>query len=197
MRGLFCLSRRRMNSVMLEHFSVRSRKAVSLMRLKAGERGAAAIGIEDLLAALIIEDQGNAEQTITELLNLPSVPIANAAPTFAVFDASQSHSVQQDRQHPQGFIDPKTASELLRQIELHLPISTPIPASEEMHTSPDLENVLRSAGVIAREMHQHQVQPLHLLAVAIQGDSFGAEAFKNFGITPTGVMDGLRCRSEG
>jgi hypothetical protein len=42
---------------MFDHFSDRSRRIVFFSRVLAGQRGAAAIEVQDLMEALVIEDQ--------------------------------------------------------------------------------------------------------------------------------------------
>jgi hypothetical protein len=55
---------------MFEGYSVRARQVIFLSRIRAGQRGADSIVLDDMLAALIIEDQGKLPKVASEALPL-------------------------------------------------------------------------------------------------------------------------------
>ena len=112
---------------MLELFSQRARQLIFLARFKAGQRGAAAIEIEDLLVAFIIEDQGEFENAVSSLF-------PNGKPV-----------VQPGGQPHRPFLPPELASGLLPRVQALCAQSQPLPKESDMPLSEDGKAILRLA----------------------------------------------------
>jgi hypothetical protein len=57
---------------MFESFSTRARQLIFLARVESGARGAERIDVDDLVASLIMEDQGIPSQALLRLMSDPS-----------------------------------------------------------------------------------------------------------------------------
>jgi hypothetical protein len=100
---------------MFDLYSQRARQVIFLTRLESGARGAEMIGLDDLLAALIVEDQNKIPQTL-EMLG-----------ETGKFIGLTTH---------QPFLPPAAATSLLESIQQSLPQSQSIPTSADMAISP-------------------------------------------------------------
>jgi hypothetical protein len=98
---------------MFDLYSQRARQVIFLTRLESGARGAEMIGLDDLLAALIVEDQNKIPQTL-EMLG-----------ETGKFIGLTTH---------QPFLP--AATSLLESIQQSLPQSQSIPTSADMAISP-------------------------------------------------------------
>ncbi|HUI41657.1 MAG TPA: Clp protease N-terminal domain-containing protein [Terriglobia bacterium] len=160
---------------MFDQYTMRARQVVMAARLKAGQRGAGAIETDDLLAALVIEDQGDFPKMMFEL---------RGHPISAIRVDPQSHS---------PFLDPALASSLLARIEALLPRSQPVPTAQDMPLSEGVKHAFEAAAALKDELKQTRVGPLHLLAAAVGDEiSQGARIFREAGITPGSVLQGIR-----
>ena len=74
---------------MFELFSQRARQVIFIARLKAGQRGAKTIEIEDLIVGFITEDQGEFEKVFSDFFPQGG-PVTQAGPqTASVLPASR------------------------------------------------------------------------------------------------------------
>jgi ATP-dependent Clp protease ATP-binding subunit ClpC len=159
---------------MFDIYSERARQVIFVARLKAGQRGAAVIDVDDILVALIIEDQ-KMGKGLWELLGHPG-PL---------------HGFPFKAQPP--FFSAEVASDLLRRIEEVLSRSQAIAISAELPISPGVEQMFSGAiGFRDRFQHSH-VEPLHLLAAALADESSqGARILQQAGITQENVLEAIR-----
>lgn len=150
---------------MPDSFSARSMQIVFAARIKAGERGASTIDIDDLLVGLVLEDQGMVEKGLYP--NLPEGTV---------------HFVNQAPPHP--FFSPEAANDFLAKIEGILPRSEPVGTSTEIPLSSAAEHAFNSAEEIQTRFRHSQIEPLHLLAALLaEGSSPSVKLLHESGIT--------------
>ena len=158
---------------MLEQFSDRSKMVIFLARKDAGRRGAATLETGDLLEAIINEDRG-------ELAARFVGHVTSSGPILA----------------PEPFFSAEVASKALLGIHNSLPQQEPIADSVDMSMSPSLQHLLSTATTLAGELHQAQVQPLHLVAAMLAEESSRpAEILRDAGISKEAVIQALRSQA--
>jgi ATP-dependent Clp protease ATP-binding subunit ClpA len=163
---------------MFGSFSMRARQVVFVARFKAGERGARTIEVDDLLAALVLEDQGMSEKIFSSSLG-DGGTFVNRAPSHL------------------PFFSPETAEHLLARIKDILPHSDSLGLTEEIPLSPALENIFGSAIAIQTQFQRSQIEPLLLLAAIVtQPSSELTELLNEFGTTQESVLAKLRGASD-
>jgi ATP-dependent Clp protease ATP-binding subunit ClpA len=155
-------------------YSKRALAVNFLARVKARLRGATAIETEDLLIALLVEDQ---ERFMETLASVPGVGIDRAY-------VPGPH---------QAFLPLGLSGDLIAQIEAlcshseALPPTTDIPMSEGMRRSFAIATLLRGA------LQQPAIEPVHLLAaVAGAEQSRAAQVLREAGITGERVLRAIR-----
>ena len=129
------------------------------------------IDLDDLLAALIVEDQ-------------------NKIPEALVGLGITDHFVSITRHHP--FLPSDAANSLLEKIQRSAPLSEAIPASAEMALSPALKETLASASDFKKMLDSKKLTPLHLLAALLAGSHKEVQALLAAGITEQRVLDAIR-----
>jgi ATP-dependent Clp protease ATP-binding subunit ClpA len=166
--------------MMFEAYSTRAEHVLLVARLKAGERGAEVLGVDDLLAALILEDQGMLRDAAAGLLGL-----GNEFRNLLEHDGCVVRPLRPHR----SFLTSDNASRLLREIQDSLPRSQSVPSSMDMPISPNLEHTLNAAQSLMERFQTDKIEPLHLLAAALAEDSSaGARMFREAGITQAKVL---------
>ncbi len=167
-------------ALMFETFSERARRIVFAARVKAGERGGAAIDTADLLAGLILEDQGMAEAAV--LLKL-----GHGTPIFV--DRRPLHT---------PFFSPTQAQDLLDSLAKLLPQSQPLATTAEIPLSPSLQRVFNSAKTLQTRLQHSKLGRLHLLAAALAEESSpSVQLLRDAGITEEKVLLALRADAAG
>ena len=172
---------------MFEDFSERARRIVFLSRKMAGRRGASAIGVEDLIEALIVEDQGDFLKVFWE---------------DEVFQEDASRAVPPMPQY-RAFLSAETAAEIQRRLETLLPKANPLPDSVDMPVSEALKELFATATKLGEELRGEparpsriqvgHVEPLYLLAAALSAEtSATAEVLKQAGITKEAVIAAIK-----
>ena len=160
---------------MFETFSERARRIVFAARLKAGERGGAAIETADLLVGLILEDQATVDAAASLKLGHE---------TFNFAHRSSPHT---------PFFSSTQAQELLASLEKTLPRSDPIATTVEIPTSLSFQHAIQSAKDLQARLHHSNVEPLHLLAAALtEQSSPGVQLLRDAGVTEEKVLRALR-----
>ena len=145
-----------MTTTLLERFSDRSKMVIFLTRVDGGRRGATALEPGDLLEAIIKEDQGELAKHF-------------------VGAVTQSGPIRE----PKPFFSPEVAAKALLRLHDILPQHEPVAESVDMTMSPSLQHILNAATTLAAELRHSQVQPLHLVAAILAGESSGlAEILK-------------------
>lgn len=163
---------------MFEAFSQRARQVVFAARFKAGERGAEAIGVDDLLLGLLIEDQGMLGDMLSKVYERHGT-LPNTAPTRAPLFPSE------------------TATKLLTKLNDASRQSQTIGLSTEMSVSSPLERAFDTAKVYQAQFHHSQIEPVHLLAAILTEESSqGVKLLQEFGITQEVVLHKLRGAAE-
>jgi ATP-dependent Clp protease ATP-binding subunit ClpA len=155
---------------MIDQFSDRAKRAIFLARQLASTRGAAAV-IEPchLVDALVREDQGE----------------------FAAIMPNVVRIVGQEELRPQyPFFSAEATSALLDKLGRILPLKTePIPRSTDMPISPALKQIFTAASELAKELHNDQPGPLHLLAAVLSEEPDpSSEILKQVGISREAVI---------
>ena len=140
---------------MLDAFSSRSQIVIFVARFAAGERGSAAIGVEDLLVGLVTEDQGTHGSMLSKFLG---GGVGSGFPTPT---------------HKQ-FFDPAVAASLLNNIEESVAYLEPIATSTEIPLSDELSRVFEAAEVYRTQFHHQEIEPLHLLAAVFNDEGSAA-----------------------
>jgi ATP-dependent Clp protease ATP-binding subunit ClpA len=152
---------------MFDSYSLRSKLVLFVARLESGARGAEMLDLDDLLTALIIEDQNG----------IPS----------AVARLGMTGELMAFPKH-QPFLPPDTASSVLESIRESLPHSQAVPQSTDMPISSALQEALAAAIDVGKKLHSKEVTPLHLLAALMQTSQKGARALREAGITEEEVL---------
>jgi ATP-dependent Clp protease ATP-binding subunit ClpA len=168
---------------MFEDFSERARRIVFFSRKVAGERGAGAIGVEDLMQVLVLEDQADYAKLFTE----SAVPGASrmAVPTHRPFlTAEVAREIQRG-------LEP-----LMQSKAKSLPTSVDMPLSEAAQrvllAAMELSEVLRGPAMPSRIQVQ-QVEPLHLVAAVLsENTSATAEILNQAGIASEAVIAAIK-----
>jgi len=133
------------------------------------------IDLDDLLGALIVEDQNKVPDAL-ELLG-----------ESGRFIGSTTH---------QPFLPPDAATSLLESIQRSLPRSESIPTAADMAISLALRETLGAASDLREKLQSKEVTPLHLLAVLLSGSHKGVQALRDAGITEENVLDVIRKKDQ-
>jgi hypothetical protein len=158
---------------MFEVYSERANQVIFVARLKAGHRGADMLDVDDILVALIMEDQMMGKP-VSELLGRPYI-----------------HGFPFTAHRP--FFSPDVASDLLRRIEELLSRSKSVAQSAEMPISPGVKHIFDGASDLLDRSQRSKVEPLHLLAAALTDESSkGASILQQAGITREKVLEAIR-----
>ncbi|HEV2416296.1 MAG TPA: Clp protease N-terminal domain-containing protein [Terriglobia bacterium] len=158
---------------MFKDYSFWAIQVIMVALRKAGQRGAVALEIDDLLVAIIVADQGGAAQ--------------------AIFDEPSQGARSTPLNPPRRFLAPEVAGDLLAQIESLRTKSEPIANNPELPISEGLKRTLSAASSLREEMHRKKVEPLHLLAAALEDESStAAQIFYRAGVTRDSVLKALK-----
>lgn len=187
---------------MFEAFSTRAKRILFLARLQAGHSGVTEIGVDHLLAALAIEDQGDFDGALREMLihNRPS-----SGEQIAVLSGNLRHSlcsikgdenqtccpVWEKSASQKPFLNRATVSELLRQVRSSASKVQVTSFSLDLPISTDLEGLLNRASNLANEFEQ-PISPLHLLAAALELGGAAVEVLHRTAVTYESVVEALR-----
>jgi hypothetical protein len=157
---------------MFENFSTRALQVVFTARVTAGERGADALDVGDLVTALLLEDQNRIRSFLAGALGAEG----------------GEDSMQLFEPHAE-FFSAESASDLLVGVEGLLSHSSPIPTSADMPVSPNLSRVFELTEQLRNNLHHKQVHPLHFLAAILDDNTseFG-NLFGRAGITQETVL---------
>jgi hypothetical protein len=164
---------------------------------EAQQRGADSIDVNDLVLALIIEDQ----EPNAPLLFEDTPPGVLFPP--GVMPAGRAHK---------AFFSPKVAVDILVKLNGNLPRSKPVPHGTEMQTSPAYDRVLITASKLPSAFHQSEMQvsnmpahppglyqavvPLDLLAAALKESCEATKMLQEAGITEEKVLQTIRAGGD-
>lgn len=172
-------------------FSRRAKRLLLEALLKARERGADSIHLDDLIAGLIKEDQDPRSLELNE--QHPRVREARekqwepGAPPGILF-ARECWIPREP------FFAPEVATELLDKLKEILPRSKP--RTDGMHTSAEFNRAFEVAEQLRNEFHQQEVQPLHVLAAALRQSCRATKLVLEAGITEEEVLEAVRSESD-
>jgi Clp amino terminal domain, pathogenicity island component len=156
---------------MFDSFSLRARQILFLARVKAGERGANRIDVDDFLVGLILEDQGMLEKSVVGQVHEGTVHFVNQAPLHI------------------PFFSPEIANDLLAKIEGILPRSQSVASSTDIPLSSAVAQAFNSAEEIQTRFRHSQLEPLHLLAGLLKEESSpGVKLLQDSGVTREKVL---------
>ncbi len=138
-----------------------------LALLAARQRGAKALEVEDLLVALIVEDQGGPGEEQAEIFGRGPSPVLRPPWRHA------------------PFISPKTAGELLARVDALRPRSQPLPGPGELPLSAVALRILGRATFGLGSPRRGTVGPLHLLSAIVSDEepSDAARLLREAGLT--------------
>jgi Clp amino terminal domain, pathogenicity island component len=169
---------------MFEYFSERARRIVFFSRKVAGQRGAAAIELEHVIEALVLEDQAEYSKMFPE----SSAPrtARMALPSHRPFFAAEVAAEIQRGLEP-----------LMRSKGKSLPTSLDMPVSDVAQRvlmgAKELREELRGEPEMPSRIHVGDVEPLHLLAAALSDEtSATAEVLKRAGIAKEAVIAAIK-----
>jgi ATP-dependent Clp protease ATP-binding subunit ClpC len=158
---------------MFQTYSERAKMVIFFARFKAGKDGASSIGVDHILEGVVAEDQG--KEGMCRFLG--------ADPT------NTSLTTDDKKRPPIPFFSPDVASQLLHRLDQVSSHSQPISNSTDMQISAEASRALTAALGIAHELHSARVEPLHLLAAALEQEmSDAVQVFSDFGITDKEVL---------
>jgi hypothetical protein len=160
----------------LEDHSPRSKQVLLIAHLQAVNSGAAVIDVDCLLQALVLEDQGTGEWA-----NLLGPPELGAGEREFKIPSP-----------PEPFFTSDEAQQLLTKMRGPSPPLQLLPASRDIPMSPDVSHALLVASDLRKKFHADKVEPLHLLAAALQERSEGSDRiFREHGITHEKILQAL------
>jgi ATP-dependent Clp protease ATP-binding subunit ClpA len=157
---------------MFDRYSMRARRVIFLALWIAQKRGAAFIELEDILEAVIREDQGEVSAALA-------------------MHPDNVHIIEPVDQHP-SFFTPEIAGRLLAAFEVP-PQGPAVPTHQDMPLSDPAKSTLKSAERITDDDAWAMITPLHLLAgILEQRESRWAQLLQENGITRQNVVEALR-----
>lgn len=174
--------------MLVETLSRRAKRLLLEALLTAKERGADSIDVNDLVVALITEDQ-----------NPDSLELNVQHPAVKRF-------LEREPRPPgvlfprecwiprEPFFAPEVAADLLAKLKEILARSNP--RTDGMRTSPEFERAFDVAEQLRNEFHQNEVQPLYVLAAALREPCEATRMLQAAGITEEKVLQLLRSRSD-
>ena len=162
---------------MFDNYSQRALQVLFASRAKAGQRGAEALEICDLLAGIVLEDQHKAEAALLGEVDFDSV-------------SGDTYYVGIREYHP-CFFSAEQSSDLQLALDSTAPHSNPRALSEDLPISDELKLVFENAENIRKEFQHQKLEPLHQLAAILQSGKF-VELFRNNGITKDKIQGTLR-----
>jgi ATP-dependent Clp protease ATP-binding subunit ClpA len=155
--------------------SQRARQVLFLARREAQARGAEVIEPEDVLVALVTEDQGKLQEELSRY------PMASAS--LAHFDL---------RPH-RPLLPEHLANNLLEGLDLLRPRSRPLAPGKDQPLAGGVKRALAVADRLRDELRRKEMEPLHLLAAILEDTSArGAQVFLQNGITAEKVIQFIR-----
>jgi Clp amino terminal domain, pathogenicity island component len=171
--------------VFFETLSRRAGRVVLEARLKAGSRGADSIGADDLVVALITEDQDpNSLELNEQHPNVKRYREKEPKPLGVLFPRECWIPREQ-------FFPSEVAARLLAKLHEILPRSSSIPSTSEMHTSLEFDRAFDVAEHLRNEFHQSKVHPLHLLAAVLREPCEATAMLREAGISEEKVLQAL------
>jgi hypothetical protein len=156
-------------------YSQRARQVLFLARREAGARGAEAIDLEDVLVALVTEEQGKFLEALSRY--------PGAGVSLADLDICPHRRLLPDR----------LANNLLEGLELLRPRSRPLAPATDLPFAGGVKRALAVADRVRDELREKQIEPLHLLAAILEDTSVrGTQVFLQNGITAEKVIQFIR-----
>jgi hypothetical protein len=176
--SMYC-RRRAAEAGMFEQYSDRARWVVFLSRKIAGRRGAAEIGVEDLIESLVVEDQGDFAKVFSEGM-ASGVQVQRMSEHQPFFTVETAAAIR-------GGLKPMLASE-----------GEALADSVDMPLTSAAKAVLEGAQKLSEDLHQNSgiaahIGPLHLVAATLADESSEiAKILKHAGVGREAVIAAIR-----
>ena len=166
---------------MFGDYSKRALKVLFITRLIAGQRFSPSLDTDDLVAAIVIEDQG-------ESLAASLVGISLTEDHRTTVESVVSSSAHQ------AFFVADTAAKVLPMLKSAAPHYEPgIPLQQDIPLSAGLTRILETAQEIKQRFQQPSITPLHLLAAVIAvGNSRAADMLHENGISQEKIFEAIQ-----
>ena len=166
---------------MFGDYSKRALKVLFITRLIAGQRFSPSLDTDDLVAAIVIEDQG-------ESLAASLVGISLTEDHRTTVESVVSSSAHQ------AFFVADTAAKVLPMLKSAAPHYEPgIPLQQAIPLSAGLTRILETAQEIKQRFQQTSITPLHLLAAVIAvGNSRAADMLHENGISQEKIFEAIQ-----
>jgi hypothetical protein len=163
---------------MLDSYSQQAKMVLFIARARAGQRGSHEVGIKHLLEAIVMEDQE---------------PERYAGSALGVLPVAGTIRGRTSEVRSNPFFSSQTAAALLTKLNETTTIrDQPVPTSEDLPVSEELERTLAAAEELSRLYEGNRVKPLHLLGAALAEPSDATQFFFEAGITRDSVLEDLR-----
>lgn len=181
--------------------SARSTAVLITMMKAARQRGAPSMDVNDLVFALIAEDQA------------PNAPLLfDETPSGRLLSREDLAAPTSDLEH-KPFFSPRLAVTILIKLNAILPRSDRTPPGTSVPTSAALEHVLRVSQNLPSELHQSLIEvksgtptrppgmyqavvPLDLLVAALREPCEATQMLKEAGITEEKVLETIRAGGD-
>jgi len=141
---------------------------VFVARYRSGKDGAAAIDTNYLIEVIAFEDQGKLREAL-----------------------DSESQLSPDFEPKPRFFSAQRASELLLKIDQFLSHGKSIPESVDMPASTDLARTFERAQTLMQELNHKQVEPLHLLAAALNEECEATRLLRGMEVTREQVIAAL------
>jgi hypothetical protein len=174
------------------NLSERATSVIIVSISEAAQRGSNSIDVNDLIIALIIEDQ----EPNADVLFDPTAP-------GVLFPPDLQLPVERFRK---PFLPPRVAIDVLVKLNGILPRSKSLPHGTELQTSAALERVYATAKDMPAAFNQSEVRvhadmiqavvPLDLLAAALREPCEGTKMLQEAGITEEKVLQAIRAGGD-
>jgi Clp amino terminal domain, pathogenicity island component len=172
--------------MLFDALSRRAKRVILEARLKAGARGADSIDVNDLIAALIVEDQDpNSLELNEQHPDVKRILEMERKPLGVLF--RRECAIPRE-----PFFSPNVATVLLTKLENMRPKSNAVAGGTGIPTSTEFDHAFEVARHLQTEFHQSKVEPMHVLAAALQDSCEAARLLKEAGITEENVLRRLR-----
>lgn len=172
---------------MFKWLSDRSLHIMMLAYFAAGSRGARVLELEDLLWAIVMEDQGQRPEFAGAILG---------AGPIRVYFGWRGRFKMRRRAHlgPESpFISPAVARDVLGNLRTSREPSGQTRSAGELRASDGVNKALARASRVTQGLRRKRIQPLHLLeAIAADEGSEAGMVLRNSGITRDAILNALR-----
>jgi len=156
---------------MFHSYTQRAVRVVFNARGVASQRGAEALTVDHLIEGILLEDQGLAPSIAL------SAPVPSTKPEYP-------------------FFEDETADAVLRALNQIPAEGPPVSTEKDMPVSIALQTVLKAAEDLAKELGHGKIEPLHLLAAALDENSAAVNVLKDAGFAREQIIAQLKNEND-